>query len=489
MVADGIQRILKEKPYLFFLALLVIGTILRLYNLAEESVWVDEAFTYHYVTLSWADLLNVLKNDVHPFLFYALTKIVVFFFGFSETVLRALPFLFGSLSIPLLFLLTKKLYDFRTALLSTFFFTLSYTFILYSQEAKMYAQLVFFILASVYTFILFLEEPKTKQLVWYAISTALMLHTHILSFIILFLEILTYFTTFYLFKKQKIFLLERLFNLNIIYDFKQFISAFLVILLFYLPWFPYFYFQFKRLFLDMLPLKFAEKFGFNGFYPLAILFLVIGILAIYWIFWILSDHKRTLKVQHFLKKIHKSSALLIILFISWLIINFIFRKHFFGTLFYIRYTLFLYPFVYIYLARRLLNFRAVWFYALMFLYLISTSFILYDYYQVDGKEQWREAAQFIEQEAKVNDILIFHTGGHTWWSFSYYYHGNQTQLRLNKESEFEKIPPALVGKQHAFLILSHNYQTKDFFPKQMEQHYSSEQTYPLIGIIIYKYKI
>ena len=114
---------------ILLLFILGLGTFLRFHALTEESIWVDEAFTDHYMSGSWEDILTFLKKDVHPIGFYALEYWWVEHFGNSEFSLRFLPSIFGSLSILFFFFAVWELYDRKTALLSTLFFSLSYTFI------------------------------------------------------------------------------------------------------------------------------------------------------------------------------------------------------------------------------------------------------------------------------------------------------------------------------------------------------------------------
>ena len=153
-----------------FLIIFLSGAFLRLHELGEESIWVDEAFSYHYFNLEWSEMINILEDkDVHPPLFYAMGYSWVRLFGNSEFSLRFLPSIFGTLAIFVFFLLGKELYGKKVSLLATLFFSFSYTMILYSQEAKMYIQLIFFFLLSLYTLIRFMKEPTVSRMAFFSL--------------------------------------------------------------------------------------------------------------------------------------------------------------------------------------------------------------------------------------------------------------------------------------------------------------------------------
>lgn len=472
---------------LLLVLLLIAGFVLRLYQLGAESIWLDEAFTYHYVTISWQELFDILKNDVHPILFYALEHWWVELFGTSETALRFLPMLFGVLSLPLLYGLTHKLYGQKTALLAVLLSTFSYTLILYSQEAKMYAQFIFFFLLLGYAFVLFLELPSWKNILFLSLANALLLHTHILSFLIIILEIFVYYVIASFQKHHNIDLMQQQFKLSSRLTPHSFLAVLVLTSLFYLPWLPIAWHQFYRLW-QYLPFKFAEKFGVAVFWPLAVVALLVVVLLLWYLFSSIYTGKVFLWQQK-LAQVNLKKAF-IPFFICWVAINVIFREHFFGNLFYIRYLLFLLPLIHIVIARRLAQYSFKIFVTLLILYFVAAGIILNSYYAVDGKEQWREAAGYITEVEEEGDVVLFHTAGHAWWAFNYYYDADTIeQIRLYTKDDWGLVPQALEGKNHAYLILSHNYQTKEYFKEQMDRYYRFESTLKLNGITIYKYKL
>lgn len=495
-----------------FLVIFLLGTFFRLYQLEEESLWVDEAFTDHYATASLPELITLLKNDVHPLLFYLTEQFMVQSFDSSEFTLRFIPFILGSLSIVVFFFLVRKLYGSSIALLATTFFSFSYTFILYSQEAKMYSQFIFFFFLVGVFYLRFLQSASLSDALWLAVFNALLVHTHILSFGILFLEIIFYVVS-YRFKKYHENPPERIFRMpetprpksqgftvsvhqqtDLLHHFFLTITtkhhpyffalSLLLVGLTYLFWLPVFVFQFQRLFLDMLPSKFIEKLGFEGFYPVFGLF-IIGVLFCCGLLYFLSGNKKiTQKISRILPQ-KSPPQLFFFTFFLYLVVNLFFHQTFFGNIPYIRYLLPVVPLFYIYFSRELFSLPQRTFKVLICLYFVVTAIILFNYYTIDGKEQWREAAEYVEHHPV--DGLVFHTSKHAQYAFNYYYEGNAEQLRVYSKDQINTIPPFLSGRENIYLVISHAFE-EEAVKEVIEKQYQKDGEKAWIGITLVKYK-
>ena len=461
----------KQKVIIFFLIILLLGTFLRLHQLEEESLWVDEGFTLHYTTQSMPELLSLLKYDVHPILFYVIEMVQVKTFGISEFSLRFPAFLFGMLCIPIFFLFARELYNRKIALLATTFFSFSFTFILYSQEAKMYSQFMFFSLLAFLFFTKFIKSGKLSDALWLALFNALMVHTHILSFGVLFLE----FVLFFVLAKSKEIDNNPL-PFKTTFKKKYFLLSIGFTLATYLFWLPIFVSQFDRLFLDMLPVKFIQKFGFDGFHIFFILFLISAFTKSYITYLIAGSTKWTKRFDRTIPRIANNTFIFI--FLLFLILVFFFHKPFFGNIPYVRYLLVFIPFVYIFFAKRLFSLPKKLFVLLIFLYFIITSVVLINYYTLDGKEQFREAAEFAD-----SGTILLDTSDHAWWAFTYY--SNKDVVRLEKDDI--TLIPQLKGT--VFLVQSHNFYSKDFFKNALLQTGTLIDENKLIGVKVSEFII
>lgn len=131
--------------------ILLLGLTLRLVNI-NQSLWLDEAITA--LTVKNLNLFDILvkfsPGDFHPPLFYLIEKIWTSVFGYHELALRAPSVLFGVATIYMVYLLGKKLFSPRTALLAALLTSVNPLLIYYSQEARMYSLATFLVAGSLY---------------------------------------------------------------------------------------------------------------------------------------------------------------------------------------------------------------------------------------------------------------------------------------------------------------------------------------------------
>ena len=334
----------------------------------------------------------------------------------------------------------------------------------------------------------FLKKPSWWNGIWLAIANMGMLHTHILSIPIIAGEVFLYLLAYIVYTRQNEDLFFFLYKKKAEFDLLKLVLVLSIVIFSYLVWLPVFYFQFHRLFLDMLPLKFAQKFGFDGFYAvmLAAIAMVVGAVSV--LLYFAGSNKVYVRIKNYLLGLKFPLSLFVVVFLGWLVLNLFYHEHFFGNLFYVRYLLFLFPLWYIIAARKLYGLRRG-FGLLLVLYLLVSMAVLHSYYTIDGKEQWREVVAYVEEEAEENDVLLFHTAGHTHWAFNYYYEGLLPQVKLKSKNDAVKISSAVLDKEYAFLILSHNYETKEYFKEVMDRDYHLVESKVFVGVKVYKYKV
>jgi hypothetical protein len=163
-----------EKIYLLLIFLLsIIGFYLRLTHLNYQSFWIDE-------TISSDAAVSILKNGIPIFpsgMIYDRSILNTMFiassfgvFGISEFAGRLPSVIFGTLSIPVTYLLGKKLGNKNIGLAAALFMAFSLLDITWARQARMYAQLQFFVVLSFYLFWVVVEEKKIKYIPLFLIS-------------------------------------------------------------------------------------------------------------------------------------------------------------------------------------------------------------------------------------------------------------------------------------------------------------------------------
>lgn len=122
--------------------IVAVGVILRaaLY-LHNRSFWLDEAYlALNIIHRNFAALLAPLEyHQAAPPLFLIAVKLMQQLFGNSEYALRAVPFLAGIISIPLFYLLLRRLLAWEAALFGLLLFAVAPPLVLYSSELKPYS--------------------------------------------------------------------------------------------------------------------------------------------------------------------------------------------------------------------------------------------------------------------------------------------------------------------------------------------------------------
>jgi mannosyltransferase len=160
------------------LAITAAGAIFRLFLLGAKSIWLDEAFSISITQRGFIDVLRmVVQTDTHPPLYYLVLKLWLLF-SHNEAWARLLSAIFSIASIPLMYRLVSLMYrDERAGLLGAGILAFSPFHLWYAQETRMYAMLIFFILASACFFIRALQNGETNDWLGYIVTTALALYT------------------------------------------------------------------------------------------------------------------------------------------------------------------------------------------------------------------------------------------------------------------------------------------------------------------------
>ncbi|MFI5458525.1 MAG: glycosyltransferase family 39 protein [Isosphaerales bacterium] len=126
-------------------AIVLVATLLRLFQLGRLSFWYDEVVTMRLAragsTRALLELLfqiDATRAPLHPLLLHFWTR----FFGSSEASARSLSVLCGIATVVLIFEIGRISFDIATGLWAAWLGSLSPLLIVYAREARMYAWLV-----------------------------------------------------------------------------------------------------------------------------------------------------------------------------------------------------------------------------------------------------------------------------------------------------------------------------------------------------------
>jgi mannosyltransferase len=155
------------------------GLWLRWSGLDSQSFWADEGYTVWISKFSPKEIWHIVQGDTGPPAYYITVHYWSALFGNSESSLRALSALFGTLSLLLFYMIARKILPSRMSVaLAMMLCSLSFFQIWYAQEARCYALLVFLSLGSVYCALLCLEKVSALRLLGLGLVVSASLYTH-----------------------------------------------------------------------------------------------------------------------------------------------------------------------------------------------------------------------------------------------------------------------------------------------------------------------
>ena len=142
----------------------LIGGWLRVFSLGNKGMWLDETFS---VWLSGHNLLDmmqwIIKLDQHPPLYYILFHYWIAKYGDTPYYARLFSALFGTLTIPVIYLIGKRISGVLVGLAAAVFMCFSTFNIYYAQEARMYTLLMFNAAVALYALVRLLTDSRSVQ--------------------------------------------------------------------------------------------------------------------------------------------------------------------------------------------------------------------------------------------------------------------------------------------------------------------------------------
>jgi mannosyltransferase len=164
--------------------LVLVAGAVRLAALERHSFWYDEAVSVELARHDVIDLLAGRARDLgNPPLYPVLLHLWMRLFGDQDAAVRALSAVLGVITVPLVFLLARRILPPTAALISALLLALSPFHLQMAQEARAYTLLTLTGVLSVTALLRALERPSARF--WWlahAMATAAMLLSHYFGF-------------------------------------------------------------------------------------------------------------------------------------------------------------------------------------------------------------------------------------------------------------------------------------------------------------------
>lgn len=194
------SKIKKQKYLVLIFTILLLGSILRLYNLDKNEFWMDEAeviiltknvlrYGFPVAKIDYRYLIEpemkpgggINKDDIwiqHSWGSFYILAFSSIFLGWSEFSTR-LPFVFfGILSLIFVYLLARELYGEEVGLYSIFLSSFSIFLINHDRQTRYYSLEVFGLLSSFYFFIKALKMNRLRDWILSSMCFVFLFHAN-----------------------------------------------------------------------------------------------------------------------------------------------------------------------------------------------------------------------------------------------------------------------------------------------------------------------
>lgn len=161
-------------------AVVAVGVVLRFVQ--RSPLWLDEALSVNIASLPVGDLLEALRHDGHPPLYYLLLHYWMEVVGDGDMAVRALSGVFAVAALPLVYLAGRRLAGRAGGRWALVVAALSPYWVRYATETRMYSLVMLLVLAGYLLVVHALDRPTWPRLGGVAVVTGLLLLTHYWAF-------------------------------------------------------------------------------------------------------------------------------------------------------------------------------------------------------------------------------------------------------------------------------------------------------------------
>ena len=168
----------------WILLILLVATILRLYNIDYQSLWMDEIYTLNVASPkhSFSEIISEVNlRESFPYLYFFIMHTMFSLFGDTSIVARIPSVIFGIAAVWMMYKLGKESYSKKAGLIAALLFTFNEYAIFHSQDARAYSLYLLCLLFSYYKFVIFLKNNTKRNMIWYAVSAGLLVNVNFFS--------------------------------------------------------------------------------------------------------------------------------------------------------------------------------------------------------------------------------------------------------------------------------------------------------------------
>ncbi len=452
---------ISHRVILILVSIIVIGSLLRIYHLGTESIWLDEVAS---IDGSKESLVSVIESSgrLHnvPPLYFVLLHFWMLLFGKGEIAVRSLSAIFGIVSIFVIYKVGCQLFNRKVGLISGFLSAISCYHIYYSQEARAYSLLQLLTLLSFSVFIKIVKTDNKRGFysVLLLLTNVCLAYTHPYGLFVIISQIVYFLFLWSEYKRLRFW----------------FLGVQVATVAFFSPWIPTFLGRVSKVsegfWIDKPSLKHIYgtlKYYASGDTGLSTLsFLVFSILCLIGLIsikrvnggWTPGKLLQSVKgLSWNISLEFVEEILLLLLWFSFPITIPFIVSQFSTPIYTTRYTISASPAFYLLVAKGISAFTSRK--ALLFLVILVSLLTLpglQHYYSHYMKEQWREIAGFIEHNTRARDVIVIWPDYYQ-RPFNYYYKGNLERFGVPDAQDTKEIAAfvngATAGKERLWLVI------------------------------------
>jgi hypothetical protein len=487
---------LNAKSFRFQRAVILVGILslafgVRIICIGRESLWLDEGVS---VMQAFKDSSKIWQStahgDLNPPLYYYVLHYWVLLAGQQEGSMRLLSAILSALSVWLVYRVGKEVLCRPAAIFAALLTALSLYHLRYAQELRAYALFGFASLLSSLFLLRLCRRYSPVLAAGYILATAMMLYSHP-------------YAVFQCFSQNLFFLLGWLFYRGFIgIRWRQWILLQGLVLLLFSPWLWEMFSIVMRV-EQNVPIQWTPRWvdlpgafkAFAGDNSASGLLLIILVLISVLSAWGILGRQKTGGEKF---SFHKPSCRNLFLWV-WLVcpilLPYLMSKCS-APIFHNRYMVAASFPCYLLAAAGIMKIRPAFLKGMAAAAVIALFlFTLIPFYFQTYKEQWRDAAAYIEQRAMPGDLLLFNSG--YCQSCVYWYYEKRQDLSrvgfpvkgdsrvITEAIVCEQMPPLIEGHGRVWLILAHSFDRDGVILRYLTERYDIRDQKKFVGIELY----
>ena len=192
--------------YVWLGLITLFAAALRFYNLGEWSFWIDEIFTINHAMSHYSNI-GLMIDNLPPArnlitLSVMLTAQALTLGGINEWSARLSSAIIGTITIPILYFPTQKIFSPRVALIAMLLLAVSPWHIFWSQNARFYTSLMLLCTLALFAFYFGIERNRPVYILFFHLLLYLACSERLFALFI-FPVVITYLLSLWFFSSEK----------------------------------------------------------------------------------------------------------------------------------------------------------------------------------------------------------------------------------------------------------------------------------------------